>query len=145
MRISKETVLAVPGIVVSALPVGACPACLPVYASILSALGASFLLSSAYLLPLTAVFLAIAVATLGFRARDRRGYSPLALGLAGSAVVLTGKFALGSGPVSYAGTGLLVFAALWNAWPRRAAAHCPKCVPSKSELIQLSATEKSSI
>jgi hypothetical protein len=51
MRISKQAVLAAPGIVLSALPIGACPACWPVYASILSALGASFLLSSAYLLP----------------------------------------------------------------------------------------------
>lgn len=146
MRISKEAVLAVPGIVLSALPVGACPACWPVYAGILSALGASFLLSSALLLPLTAAFLLITVATLAFRARDRRGHGPLALGLAASAVVLAGKFALGSEPVTYAGTGVLVFAALWNAWPRRvAAAHCPKCAPSESELTQLSATEKSSV
>src|SRR5438067_1701373 len=101
MRISKKAVFAVPGIVLSALPVGVCPACWPVYAGVLSALGASFLLSSVYLLPLTAVFLLITVATLGFRSRDRRGYGPLALGIAASAVVLTGKFTLGSEPVTY--------------------------------------------
>jgi hypothetical protein len=146
MRISKQAVLAAPGIVLSALPVGACPACWPVYASILSALGATFLLSSAYLLPLTAVFLVITVVTLGFRASARRGYGPLALGIAASGGVLIGKFSLASQLVTYAGTALLVFSALWNAWPRRvAAAHCPKCAPSESELIQLSATEKSSI
>ncbi len=144
MRFSKQTVLALPGIVVSALPVGVCPACWPVYAGVLSALGASFLLSSAYLLPLTAVFLLITIATLGLQTRRRRGSGPFALAVAASSVVLTGKFALVSQPVTYAGTGLLVLAALWNAWPRRAAAHCPKCAPSESELIQLSALEKSS-
>src|SRR6266851_8737790 len=130
MRVSKEAVLAVPGIILSVLPVGACPACWPVYGGVLSALGAGFLLSSAYLLPVTTVFLLITVAALGFRARARRGYGPLAVGVTAAAVVLTGKFALGSNPVTYAGTGLLVFSALWNAWPRRiAAAHCPKCAP----------------
>ena len=146
MRISKEAVLAMPGVVVSVLPVGVCPGCWPVYAGILSALGAGFLLSSTYLLPLTAVFLLITIATLGLRARARRGYGPLVLGVAASAVVLTGKFALASQLAIYTGTGVLLFSALWNAWPRHvAAAQCPKCAPSESELIQLSATEKSSV
>lgn len=143
MRTVKENLLAVPGILVSALPFGGCPACWPVYAGILSALGVSFLLSSAYLLPLTAFFLLIAVAALALRARHRRGYGPLSLAVAASALVLLGKFAVASQPVSYAGVGILIFASLWNAWPQRAAVHCPKCAPSEGGLVQLSAQENS--
>ena len=47
-----------------------------------------FLLSSTHLLSLTAAFLVIAVAALGYRARERRGYGPLTLGLAASVAVL---------------------------------------------------------
>jgi len=90
----KRSFLAVPGIVLSVLPFGGCPLCWPVYAGILSALGLSFLLLSAYLLPLTALFLFATVFTLAFRARGRRGYGPFALGLAATALVLWGKFSL---------------------------------------------------
>ena len=72
MRAVKQNLPAVAGILVGALPFGGYPACLPVYAGVLSALGASFLLSSAYLLPVTVAFLLIGIATLGFRARQRR-------------------------------------------------------------------------
>ncbi len=123
MRAVKQNFLAVPGILVSALPFGGCPACWPVYAGFLSALGASFLLSSAYLLPLTGVFLFIAIATLGLRARQRRGYGPFALGVTAAALVLTGKFALSSQLATYAGVGFLVLASLWK--HLAAACGCP--------------------
>ena len=140
----KQSFLAVPGIVLSVLPFGGCPLCWPVYAGILSALGLSFLLSSAYLLPLTVLFLFVSVFTLAFRARERRGYGPFALGLAATALVLWGKFSWQSNVIAYAGVGLLITSSLWNSWPHRTATQCPKCAPSNTGLIELSATEKSS-
>lgn len=142
MRAIAKTLVAAPGIVLSALPVGGCPACWPVYAGILSALGLSVLLSPAYLLPVTVIFLLITLAVLWRSARKNLEYAPLLLGLAGSALILLGKFAFASGWTAYSGIALLVFASVWNAWPRRATAPCPKCVPSSSGLIQLNAKGK---
>jgi mercuric ion transport protein len=140
----KRGFLAVPGIVLSVLPVGMCPACWPLYAGVLSALGLGFLLSSSYLLPLTALFLLVSVFTLAFRARARSGYGPFALGLVATTLILWGKFSLESNVLAYAGVGLLISSSLWNSWPRSAAGQCPRCAPSGTELVQLSAMEKSS-
>jgi len=76
-RVWKQGLLSLPGIGLSALPKLACPACWPAYAGLLSSLGLGFLISTAYLLPLTAVFLALAPAALAFRAKSRGGLGPL--------------------------------------------------------------------
>ncbi len=143
LRPAKQSLLALPGIAISILPFGGCPACWPVYGGILSALGLGVLLSSQYLLPLTAVFLLIALFTLAFRARTRRGYGPFAAGVMAAALILWGKFSLESNAVAYTGATLLIGSSLWNSWPPRApSTPCPKCAPSDAELIQLSAMEK---
>ena len=108
-----------PSIGVSLLPVGLCPACWPAYAGLLSALGLGALLNSRYLLPITAMLLAIAVGALAFRADQRRGYGPFALGVLASAIVIIGKFILVANIVVYVGAILLVAASVWNAWPRQ--------------------------
>jgi mercuric ion transport protein len=142
MRTFKAQLLSIPGLVLSVLPVGGCPACWPVYAGVLSALGLTFLLSKEYLMPLTALFLLLAVATLALK--RHRGYAPFAVGVLAAAIVLAGKFAIESDPVTYAGVALLVLVSLWNAWPRRAAPHCPNCAPLASGLVQVSAPGKTS-
>jgi hypothetical protein len=73
-----------------------------------------------YLLPLSGLALALALAALGFRARRRRGYAPLAVGSLGAVLLLLGKFVLDSDLAVYAGVAALVGASLWNAWPVRA-------------------------
>jgi len=143
-RRNSRSFAAVSAIVVSALPFGGCPACWPVYGGVLSALGLSFLLSSVYLLPLTALFLFVSVFILAFRARARRGYGPFALGMVAAILILWGKFSLESSVLAYAGVGLLISSSLWNSWPRPAAGQCPRCAPAGGGLVQLSATEKSS-
>src|SRR5260370_27513328 len=52
----KQGLLAFPGIGVSLLPKLMCPACWPAYAAVLSSVGLGFLISTTYLLPLTALF-----------------------------------------------------------------------------------------
>jgi hypothetical protein len=107
-----------PGIALALVPKFTCPACWPAYASALTSLGLGFLLRGRWLLPLTAVFLAIAVAALGARARRRQGFGPFLVGLVASAVVLGGKFGLGIDAATYAGIPLLIAASIWNAWRR---------------------------
>jgi hypothetical protein len=106
---------------VALLPVLHCPACWPAYAGILSALGLGFLSEAAYLLPIAVVLLSVAVFALGYKARSRHGYKPLAAGIVASVAVLCGKFWLASDPVLYGGVTVLVVASVWNAWPRKEA------------------------
>lgn len=114
----KRTLLAVPSIAASLLPKIACPACWPAYAGLLSSVGLGFLVpNTTYLLPLTAVFVLLAVGMLAFRAHRRRGYGPFILGVVASFLILFGKFFLTSDPVFYAGLGLLILASVSNSWP----------------------------
>jgi len=118
-RAWKQTLVAIPGIGVSLLPKLACPLCWPAYAGLLSSIGLGFLISTRYLLPLTAAFLALALAALAFRAGKRHGYGPFLVGLLASLLVVIGKFEWESNPAVYGAIGLLILAALWNAWPTR--------------------------
>ncbi len=130
MRKSPEGVLTLPAVAVSVLPKVVCPVCWPTYAAFLSAVGLGFL-ATKYLLPVTAGFLALAVAALAFRASDRRGFGPMGVGVLAAACVLSGKFWVGSDSTSYAGVGLLFVASIWNAIPKRRTPEvCPACLPT---------------
>lgn len=126
----RSSLVAAPGIAFAFLPKLACPACWPAYAGLLGAVGLGFLLDTAYLLPLTAAFLVLAVGVLALHARTRRGYGPFAVGLAAASVVLAGKFAFDSDAAMYGGLVVLVAASVWNAWPQRkgGVGSCPECV-----------------
>ena len=125
----RTAALGIPASALTALP--ACPACYPAYAGILSSLGLSGLIDPGAQRVLTAVFLAVVVGALAFRARRRRGHAPLVLGLVGAIVLLAAKFGLDSSPLTYGGAGILVAATLWNAWPRKApGAACSSCSPA---------------
>jgi mercuric ion transport protein len=79
--------------------------------------GLGFLLETVYLLPLTVFFLALAVAALGFRARRRRGYGPLVVGVVAAGAMVLGKFSLEADVAVYGGVAALIGASLWNSWP----------------------------
>jgi hypothetical protein len=129
----KEGVLAGPAVGVSLLPKLVCPLCSPAYAALLSSLGLGFLISTRYLLPLTLVFLSVAVGALGFRASTRRGNGPFWIGFAAAVGVLIGKFWFDSPAMTYGGVGLLVLASIWNAIPARTTATvCPACLPTEA-------------
>lgn len=82
-------------------------------------MGLTFLLQTAYLLPLTVVAALIAGGALGFRAGRRRGYRPLVLGSSGAILMIVGKFAFDMAPVTYGGIALLIVASIWNSWPNK--------------------------
>jgi hypothetical protein len=79
------------------------------------------LIGDVYLLPLTIFFLLVAVGMLAYKARQRRGFTPLFLGMAAAAAIVSGKFYLDNDYIGYAGASLLVAASVWNAWPRKGA------------------------
>jgi hypothetical protein len=114
-----------------------CPACWPAYASLLSSVGLGFLVSTTYLLPLTALFLIVAVASLGFLASARRGLGPFWMGVAAGDLIPGGKFYRESTPVTDAGIGFLIAASIWNSWPRPAASadFCAACAPAEHGII----------
>ncbi len=132
LRTTRGILPSAPASIISFLPVGLCPACWPAYAALFGSIGLGFLLQLRYLVPLTIVFLALAVAGLGYRARTRRGYGPLLLGITAAALIVAGKFFSSSDPILYVGIGFLLGASLWNAWPKHShgKAHCPVCSQS---------------
>jgi len=128
-RVSSLAVL--PGIAASLLPAGLCPACWPAYAGLLSSFGFGFFLDRAYLLPLTAIFLVMAVAALAYKAKSRRGYGPFVMGIVAAVIVFVVKFVYESDLAMYGGIAPLITASLWNSWPRKKVGvdhkTCPTC------------------
>jgi len=109
----------------AALPILHCPACWPLYAGILSALGVGVVDYTRFLMPVTAGLLAISLIPLGWKAGQRRGYFPLMSGIAASLLILGGKFYFSMAWVFYAGIIMLLGASLWNLWPTQKA--CSTC------------------
>lgn len=135
-----------PGVGVALLPKLSCPVCWPAYASILSTLGLSFLLSGSHLLSVTMLFLVISVGSLAYRRQERFGYGPALVGALAAAIVLLGKFGFESKAATYSGLALLAAGSLWNGWPQRSARRntCPQCVPADEHVTRLGAKEKES-
>ncbi len=117
---------ALPAVGGAVLPKLTCAACWPAYASLLSALGVEFVDYTPWLFPITVAALTVALFGLGWRARARRGFGPLAFGIVASAVILIGKFAFDSDTAAYTGAAALIGATVWNLWPRRKAT-CGAC------------------
>jgi mercuric ion transport protein len=118
-RAWRQGLLSLPGVGVSLLPKLACPVCWPAYAGLLSSVGLGFLISAAYLLPLTVAFLSLTLAGLAFKAKKRHGFGPFWIGLVSAIAISLGKFLWKSNLTISGEIGLLVVASLWNAWPHR--------------------------
>ena len=115
---------AIPGAVAAVLP--ACPFCWPLYAGALSALGLGYLLDERSMPPLAGALLLLALAPLGYRARARRGYGPLSIGVLGAGAILLGKFVWMADSIVYVGLASLVGASLWNIRPLKER-QCSRC------------------
>lgn len=134
----------IPGIGASLLPIGVCPACWPVYAGLLGALGIGFLLSYTYLLPVTGLLLILALFSLGYRASSRHGYGPLLVGSVAVGIVVASKFVLASDSLLYLGVALLILASIRNTRPVRTARDgtCPSCSPTAGSIGSLRTSER---
>ncbi|MEW5806944.1 MAG: MerC family mercury resistance protein [Acidobacteriota bacterium] len=128
----RQTLAVIPAIITALLPKLTCPACWPAYAGLLSAFGLGFVNYTPYLLPLTALFLILAVGSLWYGAKNRRDYTPFMLGILSASTVIIGKFVLESKWAMYGGIALLMGASLWNAWPLRVSksGSCSECAPT---------------
>ena len=109
----------IPSIGAALLPKLTCPACWPAYAGLLSSMGIGFFDYTPYLIPLTLFFIVVALLSMAYKAKNRRGYAPLALGFIASIIILVGKYYFDSDPIMYGGIVFLVIASLWNSWPRK--------------------------
>jgi mercuric ion transport protein len=113
---------------IALLPKIFCPACWPAYAGLLSSLGLGFFDYTPYMLPMMAIFIAVALVALAWRASRRRGYAPFLLGLFASVILLVSKFYFDNDPAMWTGLALLVTASLWNTWPQRVrGSNCVAC------------------
>ena len=103
---------------------GVCPACWPLVGGLMSSLGATFLIETRFLLPLMIACLALAVAVLGYRVRG--DYRPFALSIVASGLILVGRFALDTAPLTMGGACLLLGAYVWSFWLRRSRRALPR-------------------
>ncbi len=130
----QATAASFPAIGAALLPKLTCPLCFPAYAAILSALGIEFVNYTPYLLPLTAVFLAVAITVLALQTRRTGNIVPLILGITASFVVLFAKFSLESEWLTTGGVIMLVAAILLGNRKQSAAiAPCPACVVGEGD------------
>ncbi len=121
-----------PAVGTALLPKLTCPLCFPAYAAILSALGIEFLDYTPYLLPLTAIFLAVAITVLALQVRRTGNVIPLILGVAASLIVLFAKFGLEADWLTTAGIIMLIAAIIFGN-RTKSIAPCPVCVVGEAD------------
>jgi len=130
----RSVAASLPAFGTALLPKLTCPLCFPAYAAILSAFGIEFVNYTPYLLPLTAVFLAVAITVLALQARRARNIVPLALGVGASLIVLFGKFSFESDWLTTGGVVLLVAAVvLGNRSKLAATVPCAACTGGEAD------------
>tara|TARA_E500000331_G_C17272891_1_gene720233 strand:- start:20217 stop:20915 length:699 start_codon:yes stop_codon:yes gene_type:complete len=124
----KFTFGSIPAIFVALLPNTICPACWPLFGGLVSSLGIGFIFESKNLFILTIILLCIALFSLIYKARKRRGYTPFYLGLCSTLLLITGKFYWNSMAISYVGIAMLLLAIIWNSWPVKNKESCNACL-----------------
>ena len=131
----QTLVAAFPALGVVLLPKLVCPLCFPAYAAILSALGLEFIDYTPYLMPLTAIFLFIALGVLALQTRRSGNITALLTGIAAAIIVLSGKFYFESTIMATAGVALLIAAIVFgNRVQSGTTAACPSCVVGGNNL-----------
>ena len=103
---------------------GAC--CLGVQAalSVLTAIGAGFLINDAFLIPLYLGLLAVSAWLLFSSARSHNNLAPFWAGLGGAIVAFAGLWILPA--LVYAGLAVLIGSSVWDFWNMRAARTSPR-------------------
>lgn len=120
-RRQRSTLLLLPSLALALAP--KCPACLLAYVGVAGSMSASSVYG-AWLAPVTAVSLALAVGGLAVQAWGRRRFGPLFIALLAAVSIYAGRFALHQKPFVYAGMVALAAAALWSFRERDACERC---------------------
>ncbi len=123
----RTTVLTISSALLAVAP--KCPVCFLAYFGIFGVATASVSAYRAWLLPITAIWLALTVATLAFQRRGQRRYGPALLGFVAAAVLLSGKFIFDNEALIGAGIVALLGAVIWRSWIQRPKPHdvCSQC------------------
>lgn len=121
----RDVAIAAPALGASLLPSLSCPACWPAYASLLSALGLSFLGQSRYLLWLNVAALLAGLIVL-LRRAGGSGYLPVSMGALAAVLIVSGKFFLNSNLMNWLGAAALLVAFVWSGTKPKPAS-CPRC------------------
>lgn len=119
-----------PGLGAALLAKASCPLCYPAIGGVLSSIGLGFLFQGIYLYIFMALFFSFALFGLYYRANERRGYSPLLLGILGVFIVILGQY-LAYEVVFYIGITILTGASIWNLIPIKK--ECSACINNKGE------------
>jgi hypothetical protein len=101
-----------------------CPVCWLGYAAVLSSAGLGSVPYQPWLLPATAVSLALTAGSLWWRAGRRWSHRPALLALAGAALVIAGKFWIDQLAVMGSGILLLAGSVIWDVLAGRQAGVC---------------------
>jgi hypothetical protein len=137
----KRILSVLPGIGAALLPNATCPACWPVYAGMLSALGLGFLMTGTYFYLLIILLLSVSLFSLAYKAKTRRGYRPFWIGLLSTVIIVGGKYYALSDYLFYLGAFILIIASVWNNIPIKESSSsdknesivaCPNCKTSES-------------
>ena len=123
----RTTLMAISSALLAVAP--KCPICFLAYFGIFGVATASASVYHVWLPPLTAIWLALTVATLFFRLSDQRRYGPGWLGIFAAFAVLVGRFVADYPALVYAGIAALVIAVIWRTWTRSSASpeSCARC------------------
>lgn len=92
--------------------------------SVLSAIGAGFLINDAFLIPLYLGLLALSVWLLYSSTRFHGNLAPFWMGLGGAVVAFAGLWILSA--LVYAGIAVLIASSLWDFWNGRAVHALPR-------------------
>lgn len=92
-----------------------CPICFLAYFGVFGVATASASAYRAWLLPITAFWLALTIAMLAFQRRGKPRYGPAALGLVAALLLMIGKFAAESQIMAFVAVLTLFGAAIWRA------------------------------
>lgn len=113
----KKIIATVPAVGAAFIPGISCPACWPAYAGLLSSFGLGFVNYTPYLIPAVSVLVLVALFSLFYKAKKRRGYGPLFLGALAAILIILGRFVFSNTLLLYSGVFLFVVASIWNALP----------------------------
>jgi mercuric ion transport protein len=102
---------------------GACCLGVPAALSVLSAIGAGFLINDAFLIPLFLGMCALSVWLLHSSARSHRNLAPFWVGLAGALVAFGGLWVHAA--LVYAGLAVLIASSVWDFFSGRRALAAP--------------------
>lgn len=116
-RCPKSAFLVLPSLALALAP--KCPACLLAWAGVAGSMSATAVYG-AWLAPVTAASLALAVAALAARARRVRRYGPVWAALLAATAIFAGRFTLHQKAFVVAGMAALAAAALWSSRPAAA-------------------------